>query len=121
MAGAPCPDRSAQAGKDETLKEALQRLTHHGVVVAFGAESCSFQMCGDAGVRRYHNVAIRESADCFNDNRGRPRYPPLSAEFTAALPLAVVVHGVERAAGGLGRRPPGRGPPGRALVSIISA
>lgn len=45
--------------------------------------------CGEAGVRRYHNVAIRESADCFNDNRGRPRYPPLSAEFTAALPLAV--------------------------------
>jgi hypothetical protein len=65
------------------------RLSHRGVLVAFGADKCSsLRQCGDAGIR-YLPISIKESADCFNDSRGRPRYPPLPAELTAMLPLAV--------------------------------
>jgi hypothetical protein len=61
------------------------------VLVAFGADKClSFGQCGgDAGIRRYLPISIKASADCFNDARGRPRYPPLSPAVAAALPVAV--------------------------------
>ena len=60
------------------------------MLVAFGADKCSsLGQCGDAGIRRYLPISIMASADCFNDSRGRPRYPPLPPELTAVLPLAV--------------------------------
>ena len=82
---------STEAEKEELLRSALaKRLTRHGLLVAFGAETCwSLGECGDAGIRRYQPVSIKESADCFNDSKGRPRWPPLPAELTAKLPLAI--------------------------------
>jgi hypothetical protein len=78
--------------KYEALKGLLETgLSHRGVLVAFGADKClSFGQCGgDAGIRRYLPISIKASADCFNDARGRPRYPPLSPAVAAALPVAV--------------------------------
>jgi hypothetical protein len=55
----------------------------------FVVKCSSLGQCGDAGIRRYLPISIKESADCFNDSRGHPRYPPLPPELTAVLPLAV--------------------------------
>ena len=65
--------------KCEALRGVLETgLSHRGVLVAFGADKCSsLGQCGDAGIRRYLPISIMASADCFNDSRGRPRYPPL--------------------------------------------
>jgi hypothetical protein len=80
-----------EAEKEQTLKSALsKRLTRHGLLVAFGAEKCwSRADCGEAGIRRFQPVSLKESADCFNDSRGKPRWPPLPAELAAQLPLAI--------------------------------
>lgn len=84
------PADAAVMPKYEALRGVLETgLTHRGVLVAFGADKCSSPQCGDAGIRRYLSISIKESADCFNDSRGRPRYPPLPPEFAAVLPLAV--------------------------------
>lgn len=53
------------------LRERLMKqLGHRAVVVAFGAETCTSRFCAQAGTRRYQNVALRESAHCF-DERGK--------------------------------------------------
>jgi hypothetical protein len=85
------PEGAGMSLKEQALRGVLETgLTHHGVLVAFGADKCSsLGQCGDAGIRRYLSISIRESADCFNDSRGHPRYPPLPPELTAVLPLAV--------------------------------
>jgi hypothetical protein len=85
------PSDAAVTPRYEALRGVLETgLTHRGVLVAFGADKCSsLRQCGDAGIRRYLPISIKASADCFNDSRGRPRYPPLSPELTAVLPLAV--------------------------------
>jgi hypothetical protein len=85
------PSDAALTPKYAALQGVLETgLTHRGVLVAFGADKCSSLLqCGDAGIRRYLPISIKASADCFNDSRGRPRWPPLSPELTAVLPLAV--------------------------------
>jgi hypothetical protein len=75
---------------DAALREALlQRLSQHGVLVAFGAESCTPRFCGASGVRRYRSIAIQESASCFKDRAGNFRHPAPSPELADMLPLAV--------------------------------
>lgn len=85
------PVDAALTPKYAALRGVLETgLTHRGVLVAFGADKCpSLRQCGDAGVRRYLPISIKESADCFTDARGRPRWPPLPPELTAVLPIAV--------------------------------
>jgi hypothetical protein len=85
------PSDAAVTPRYEALRGVLETgLSHRGVLVAFGADKCSsLRQCGDAGIRRYLPISIMASADCFNDSRGRPRYPPLPPELTAVLPLAV--------------------------------
>ena len=85
------PSDAAVTPRYEALRGVLETgLSHRGVLVAFGADKCSsLGQCGDAGIRRYLPISIKASADCFNDSRGRPRWPPLPPEFTAVLPLAV--------------------------------
>ena len=85
------PSDTAVTPRYEALRRVLETgLSHRGVLVAFGADKCSsLRQCGDAGIRRYLPISIKASADCFNDSRGRPRWPPLPPELTAVLPLAV--------------------------------
>ena len=85
------PSDAAVTPRYEALRGVLETgLSHRGVLVAFGADKCSsLRQCGDAGIRRYLPISIMASADCFNDSRGRPRWPPLPPELTAVLPLAV--------------------------------
>lgn len=85
------PSDAAVTPRYEALRGVLETgLSHRGVLVAFGADKCSsLGQCGDAGIRRYLSISIKESADCFNDSRGHPCYPPLPPELTAVLPLAV--------------------------------
>ena len=82
---------SIDAERGEMLRTALsKRLKKHGLLVAFGAERCwSRADCGEAGIRRYRPVSLKESADCFNDPHGKPRWPPLPDAVAAQLPLAV--------------------------------
>lgn len=84
-------DMTTTGRREDVLPGALSgNLTRRGILVAFGAIKCiPFIGCDDAGTRRYRQVSIKESADCFNDPRGKPRWPPLPAEFVATLPLAV--------------------------------
>jgi hypothetical protein len=112
------PSDTAVAPRYEALRRVLETgLSHRGVLVAFGADKCSsLRQCGNAGIRRYLPISIKASADCFNDSRGRPRWPPLPPEVTAVLPLAVWC-GIERHAGRQRRRASGRG---RARAALLS-
>lgn len=82
---------STEAEKEEMLRSALARgLTRHGLLVAFGAERCrSLGDCGEAGIRRSQPVSLKESAECFSDRRGRPRWPPLPADLAGTRPVAI--------------------------------
>ena len=90
----PCA-RETEAAQDDTPPDAalrdalLTRFSQHGVLVAFGAESCTSRFCGASGVRRYRDIAIHESAAYFKDRSGRFRHPAPSAELADMLPLAV--------------------------------
>jgi hypothetical protein len=68
------PEDAGISLKEQVLRGVLETgLTHRGVLVAFGADKCSsLGHCGDAGIRRYLSISIKESADCFNDSRGHP-------------------------------------------------
>ena len=113
------PSDAAVTPRYEALRRVLETgLSHRGVLVAFGADKCSsLRQCGDAGIRRYLPISIKASADCFNDSRGRPRWPPLPPEFTAVLPLAVWCMEFERHARRQRRRASGRG---RARAALLS-
>ncbi len=82
---------ASEAERQDVLRSALsKRLTRHGLLVAFGADRCwSRADCGEAGIRRFQSISIKESADCFNDARGKPRWPPVPAEIAVQLPLSV--------------------------------
>lgn len=71
---------SSAGAADTLLRDTLmKRLGHRGVVVAFGAESCTSRFCAQAGTRRYVSVALRESAHCFSNALGAPQ-PTATAE-----------------------------------------
>ena len=49
-------------------------MIQYGVLVAFGFGSCvSMGQCGDAGIRRYRQVALEQSAECLRTLRGFTR------------------------------------------------
>jgi hypothetical protein len=61
---------------DATLRDMLEkRIGYHAVLVGFGAENCTPRFCGDAGIRRYRNVTLKDRADCFVDRSGNDRSP----------------------------------------------
>lgn len=68
--------QSSAPAPDTTLRDMLEkRLGRHAVLVAFGAENCTPRSCGEAGIRRYQNVTLRDRADCFVDRSGKDRSP----------------------------------------------
>jgi hypothetical protein len=90
-----CASKSApaqggtQAG-DAALRDMLEkRLGHHAVLVAFGAESCTPRFCGEAGVRRYQNITLKESAECFVNRGSRSSQPTPSGDTAVSPSLAV--------------------------------
>jgi hypothetical protein len=77
-------------GRDVALRDMLEkRLGHHAVLVAFGAESCTPRSCGEAGVRRYQNITLKESAECFVNRGSRARQSILSGDTAVSPSLAV--------------------------------
>ena len=48
-------------------------------------KSSVWQTLAESGIRRHQPAPLKESADCFNDSRGKRRRPPL--DFAASLPL----------------------------------
>jgi hypothetical protein len=76
---------------DALLRETLtKQLGHRAVVVAFGAEACTSLFCAQAGTRRYQSVALRNTADCFNDLGKAPQPRDAASDSEApSLPTAV--------------------------------
>ena len=83
-------DQSGALAPDTTLRHMLEkRLGHHAVLVAFGAESCTPRFCGEAGVRRYQNITLKASAECFVNRGSRSRQPTSSGDTAVSPSLAV--------------------------------
>jgi hypothetical protein len=91
---ANCARNKTGRGLDNADAEALlrerlmQRLGHHAVVVAFGAETCTSRFCAQAGTRRYQSVSLRESAYCFDDRASRSQ-DTVSESAARSLPPSV--------------------------------
>jgi hypothetical protein len=73
-------------GREPAASTQAEPRTDNAVLVAFGAMTCNSAMeCGDAGVRRYLPVRVRESGDCFHARRDRVPISSGATDLTRAI------------------------------------